>query len=215
MPIHSAENRLKVAVMISGGGTTLKNLLAAIAQDQLWIEVVGVISSRDKAGGIRYAEEAGIPVSVIRPNDFDSTEAFSNAIFSQIRETQAELTVMGGFLRHVLIPADFENKVVNIHPALIPAFCGKGYYGSRVHQAAIDYGVKISGCTIHFVDDDYDHGPIIDQAVVPVEVNDTATSLAARVFEAECVLYPKTLQAFAEGRVEINGRMVAIHRTTD
>ncbi|PHS12690.1 MAG: phosphoribosylglycinamide formyltransferase [Blastopirellula sp.] len=213
MPTHSAENRLKVAVMISGGGTTLKNLLAAIARDQLWIEVVGVVSSSAKAGGIRYAEEAGIPFSIIRPIDFNSTEAFSSAIFSQLRETQAELTVMGGFLKHVLIPADFENKVVNIHPALIPAFCGKGYYGSRVHQAAIDYGVKISGCTIHFVDDDYDHGPIIDQAVVPVEVNDTASTLAARVFEAECDLYPKTLQAFAEGRVEINGRTIAIHRT--
>ncbi|MGY8766815.1 MAG: phosphoribosylglycinamide formyltransferase [Pirellulales bacterium] len=215
MAIHSAENRLKVAVMISGGGTTLKNLLATIARDQLWIEVVSVISSSAKASGIRYAEEAGIPFSVIRQKDFDLTEAFSEAIFSQLRETQADLTVMGGFLKHILIPADFENKVVNIHPALIPAFCGKGYYGSRVHQAAIDYGVKISGCTIHFVDDDYDHGPIIDQAVVPVEVNDTASTLAGRVFDAECDLYPKTLQAFAEGRIEINGRTIAIHRTTN
>ncbi len=115
---------------------------------------------------------------------------------------------MGGFLKHVLIPSDFENRVTNIHPGLIPAFCGKGFYGLRVHQAVLDYGVKVSGCTVHFVDNEYDHGPIILQHVVPVLDDDTAESLAARVFDAECEVYPQALQLYAEGRLRVVGRRV-------
>lgn len=117
---------------------------------------------------------------------------------------------MGGFLKHVLIPADFENRVINIHPALIPAFCGRGMYGRYVHQAVLDYGAKISGCTVHFVDDQYDHGPIILQRTVPVLDDDTAEALAHRVFDAECEALPEALALIAAGRVHVEGRHVRI-----
>jgi phosphoribosylglycinamide formyltransferase 1 len=115
---------------------------------------------------------------------------------------------MGGFLKHVLIPDDFIGKVVNIHPALIPAFCGQGFYGHRVHEAVLEYGAKVSGCTVHFVDNQYDHGPIILQRVVPVMDDDTPDSLAARVFSAECEAYPEALRLIAAGRATIDGRRV-------
>jgi phosphoribosylglycinamide formyltransferase-1 len=117
---------------------------------------------------------------------------------------------MGGFLTHVLIPADFENRVLNIHPALIPAFCGKGFYGSHVHEAVLEYGAKISGCTVHFVDNEYDHGPIILQKVVPVLDDDTPESLATRVFQAECEAYPEALRQLAKGHLKVAGRRVKI-----
>ena len=109
---------------------------------------------------------------------------------------------MGGFLKHVLIPPDFENRVINIHPALIPAFCGQGMYGLRVHEAVLDYGAKVTGCTVHFVDNQYDHGPIILQRTVEVLPDDTPESLQARVFAAECEAYPEALRLLASGRVQ-------------
>ena len=115
---------------------------------------------------------------------------------------------MGGFLKHVLIPDDFMGRVMNIHPSLIPAFCGHGFYGRRVHQAVLDYGVKVSGCTVHFVDNQYDHGPIILQHVVPVLDDDTPEALAARVFVEECSAYPEAIQRFAQGRLQLVGRRV-------
>ncbi len=117
---------------------------------------------------------------------------------------------MAGFLKRVTIPDDFTNRVVNIHPGLIPAFCGQGFYGQRVHQAVLDYGAKISGCTVHFADNDYDHGPVILQRAVPVLDDDTAKTLAARVFQAECAAYPEAIQLIADGRVRVEGRKVRI-----
>jgi phosphoribosylglycinamide formyltransferase-1 len=117
---------------------------------------------------------------------------------------------MGGYLEHLLIPQDFRNRVVNIHPALIPAFCGKGFYGRAVHQAALAYGVKVSGCTVHFVDNEYDHGPIIAQKACPVFDIDTAESLQRRVAELECQLYPQVISAIARGQVSVDGRHVTV-----
>ena len=117
---------------------------------------------------------------------------------------------MGGFLNHILIPTDFENRVLNTHPSLIPSFCGKGFYGSHVHQAVLDYGSKVSGCTIHFVDNQYDHGPIISQRAVKVDDSDTAETLARRVFSAECELYPAVLKLLAEDRIQVDGRSVSV-----
>ena len=128
---------------------------------------------------------------MIERNAFADEAPFGEAIFSRCRAAQAELVAMGGFLQHVPIPADFENRVVNIHPALIPAFCGRGMYGHRVHEAVLDYGAKLSGCTVHFVDNEYDHGPIILQRAVPVCDDDTPERLAARVFAAEREAYPE------------------------
>jgi phosphoribosylglycinamide formyltransferase-1 len=205
-----ADTKLPVAVLISGGGTTLRNLLERIAAGRLDAEVRVVISSSAKAKGLQFAEEAGIPTQVIRLGDAPSEEAFSERVFDTCRQAGVALVALGGFLKHLLIPPDFENRVTNIHPALIPAFCGQGFYGLRVHQSALDYGVKVSGCTVHFVDNQYDHGPIILQQVVPVLDDDTAESLAARVFQAECEAYPQVLQWIAEGRVHVHGRQVVV-----
>ncbi len=200
--------RLPVAVLISGGGTTLKNLLGNIDADGLPVEIKLVVSSSAKAKGLAYAEEAKIPTLVVRERDFETPQAFSDAIFQALRDNGIELVVMGGFLKFLPIPADFENRVVNIHPGLIPAFCGKGYYGLHVHQAVLDYGAKISGCTVHFVDNEYDHGPIILQRVVDVRDDDSAESLQQRVFEQECQAYPDAIRLYAEGRLRVEDRRV-------
>ncbi len=207
----SEPSPLPLAVFISGGGTTLKNLLDKIAAGELPAEVKLVISSTPKAGGLRYAHEANIPARVVEKKQFSTPEAYREAMFAPCREAGVRLVAMGGFLKHVLIPPDFEHRVVNIHPALIPAFCGHGYYGQHVHAAALEYGVKVSGCTVHFVDNEYDHGPIILQRTVPVLHDDTPQKLAARVFEQECEAFPEAIRLFAAGRLRVEGRTVIVH----
>jgi formyltetrahydrofolate-dependent phosphoribosylglycinamide formyltransferase len=205
-----AERRFRIAVLISGGGTTLRNLIERIAAGELDVEIGLVISSSPSAGGLKFAEEAGIPSTVVRRKDFPTREDFSKAVFDRCRRTEADLVVMGGFLKQVTIPEDYEGRVVNIHPALIPAFCGHGMYGHFVHEAVLQYGVKVSGCTVHFADNEYDHGPVIAQKAVPVEEDDTPESLAARVFQAECEAYPEVIGLIAAGRVSLEGRRVTI-----
>lgn len=200
----------RIAVLISGGGTTLRNLIEWIDQGRLCVEIALVISSSASAAGLQYAADADIDRVVIPGNENETPEAFSQAIFAPCREANVDLVVMGGFLKHVLIPSYFENRVINIHPGLIPAFCGKGYYGLRVHRAVIDHGVKVSGCTIHFVDNEYDHGPIIMQRSVEVAEDDSPESLAARVFKAECEIYPQAIGLIASGRVKIDGRRIRL-----
>jgi phosphoribosylglycinamide formyltransferase-1 len=197
-------------VLISGGGTTLRNLIQRIEAGSLAGEIRLVVASTGKAGGLRFAEAAGIPSAVVRRKDFPSRDAFSADIFDRCRQAGAELVVMGGFLKQLTIPEDFSNRVVNIHPALIPSFCGDGMYGHFVHEAVLDYGAKVSGCTVHFADNEYDHGPVIVQKAVPVLDDDTPQSLAARVFEAECEAYPEVLNLIAAGRVRVEGRRVRI-----
>ncbi len=203
---------LPIAVLISGGGTTLKNLIDRIQRGELPVEVRLVISSRKSAGGLVFAENAEIPTLVIGRQAYPESEAYRDAIFEPIRNSGAEYVVMGGFLQHLLIPSDFQNRVINIHPSLIPSFCGKGFYGLKVHQAAIDYGVKLSGCTVHFVDDHYDHGPVIIQRSCPVMADDTAESLQQRVFALECESLPQALHAMADRRVAVSadGRRVML-----
>lgn len=201
---------LRIAVLISGGGTTLKNLIEKIAAGALRAEIALVVSSNPTAGGLRFAEEGSIPVAVLERKAFPSQDAYSEAIFDRCRAAGAEVVVMAGFLKRLTIPPDFANRVTNIHPALIPAFCGEGFYGHRVHEAVLEYGAKLSGCTVHFADNHYDHGPVILQQAVPVLDDDTPDSLAARVFEAECQAYPAALQLIAEGRVRMEGRRVRI-----
>ncbi|QDU76529.1 Phosphoribosylglycinamide formyltransferase [Bremerella volcania] len=212
-PVHTVENPLKIAVLISGGGTTLRNLLERIREDQLPLEVVLVVSSSSQAKGMAYAEEANIPCQFITVAQHPDKADFSQAIFQACREKEVELVVMGGFLKQIAVPEDFVNRVVNIHPSLIPAFCGAGFYGIRVHTAVIEHGAKVSGCTVHFVDDHYDHGPIIAQSVVEVFPSDQPADLAARVFDAECQIYPATIAAIAEGRVSVRGRQVTVQPT--
>lgn len=203
---------LPVAVLISGGGTTLRNLIQEQAAGRVPIAIRLVVSSNPAAGGLGYAASAGIPVHVLERRAFASPVAYGDAVFGECRSAGAELVVMAGFLKLVPIPDDYINRVVNIHPALIPSFCGHGMYGQHVHRAALEYGVKVSGCTVHFVDNQYDHGPILLQRTVPVEDNDTPASLAARVFTAECAAYPEALRLLAAGRVSIKDRHVTINK---
>ena len=201
---------LPIAVLISGGGTTLKNLIEQIQGGQLDAAIKLVISSNPDSPGLTFAADAGIETLIVPPGLWKTPTASSDAVFDPCRAAAVELVVMGGFLRHALIPLDFANRVMNIHPALIPAFCGKRLYGLRVHAAVLDYGAKVSGCTVHFVDDQYDHGPVILQRVVPVLDDDTPASLAARVFAQECEAYPQAIRLFAEGKLHIEGRKVRI-----
>jgi len=201
---------LPIAVLISGAGTTLRNLIDRIRTGTQPVEIRLVISSNPKARGLDYAAQAQIPALVFERKKSANAEAFSQAIFGPCRDARVEYVVMGGFLKHVLIPPDFENRVVNIHPALIPAFCGRGMYGLAVHQAVLDYGAKLTGCTVHFVDNEYDHGPIIVQRPVEVSDNDSAQTLQARVFKAECDALPDALTLLAKSKVTVSGRRVTI-----
>ena len=188
---------LPIAVLISGGGTTLKNLIERKKLAELPVEFRLVVSSNPTAKGLALAQAESIPTAVIRRRNFCDGESHSLAMFDAIRSSGARWVIMGGYLEHLLIPEDFENRVLNIHPSLIPAFCGKGMYGLRVHQAAIDFGVKISGCTVHFVDNQYDHGPILLQRACEVLVEDTAGTLQKRVFELECEALPEAIARIA------------------
>ena len=194
-------SNIPIVVLISGGGTTLRNLLERQAAGALCARVVAVVSSNAKAKGNQFAIRAGIPLHIVERSEYDSPEAFRTAVFDPCRAARAELVVMGGFLKHVLIPDDFFGRVINIHPSLLPKFGGKGFYGARVHQAVLDAGETTSGCTVHFVDDLFDHGPVILQRSVKVQSNDTAATLAARIFLQECEALPEALQLIAAGQV--------------
>jgi phosphoribosylglycinamide formyltransferase-1 len=197
----------RIAVLISGGGTTLRNLIQKRNAGELAVDIAVVISSSAMARGLEFAREAGIPTLVVPRTNSQTAEQFRDAIFGPCRDSSVDLVVMGGFLKHVLIPPDFENRVINIHPALIPAFCGTGFYGQRVHEAVLESGAKESGCTVHYVDNEYDHGPMILQRKVPVLHDDTPESLAARVFQAECEAYPEAIRMIVAGQVPLKRRI--------
>ncbi len=196
----SMHGLLPIAVLISGSGTTLKNLIEQRDRGMLPVDFCLIVSSKKEAGGLNFAKEASIPTVVVSKQRTQSAEKHSENVFGPIREAGAQLVVMGGYLQHVLIPSDFENKVINIHPSLIPSFSGKGMYGLKVHQAAIDFGVKVSGCTVHFVDNEYDHGPIILQRTCKVLETDTSESLQRRVFELEREALPEAIRMIVASR---------------
>ncbi len=201
---------LRLAVLLSGGGRTLSNLLDRIADGSLPARVVVVVSSRPGVKGLEIAQGAGIPAYTVPRAEYSDPEPFSEAINALLMPHEPELVVCAGFLSLYLPPESLRSRVMNIHPALIPAFCGKGFYGDRVHRAALEAGVKVSGCTVHFADQEYDAGPIILQRVVPVLDDDDPHTLAARVFEAECEAYPEAIRLFAEGRLVVEGRTVRV-----
>lgn len=201
---------LRLAVFISGTGRTLKNILDRIAAGRLTAEVCLVIASTPYARGLQFAEKAGIPIQMIERKDFDSRDEYSEAMFRLCREAEIDLVVLGGFVKLLTLPEDFEDRVLNIHPSLVPSFCGKGFYGHHVHEAVLKYGTKLSGCTVHFVDSHYDRGPVILQRAVPVLDDDTPDTLNDRVFEAECEAFPDALQLLATGRITLVGRKVRI-----
>lgn len=201
---------LRLAVLISGGGTTMTNIHEHICRGQLNARIVRVIASSPAAGGIEKARVRDLPVDVLNPRDYQNTDQFSAEIWQSIRNAQAQLVVLGGFLTLLPIAPDYRHKVMNIHPALLPAFGGHGMYGKRVHEAVLAHGCKVSGCTVHFADDSYDQGPIILQRTCPVMENDTPATLAARVFEQECIAYPQAIDLFHNNRLTIDGRRTRI-----
>jgi phosphoribosylglycinamide formyltransferase-1 len=198
----------RLAILLSAGGTTLQNLLDCIAAKTLDAAVVLVISNNSDAYGLERAAKAGVPTLVVNRKQAGSREEFSRRIFDACRSAEVDLVCMAGFLQLIQIPDDFLDRVMNIHPALIPAFCGAGFYGHHVHEGVLAYGAKITGCTVHFADNQYDHGPIILQRPVPVLDDDTPETLAARVFAEECIAYPEAIQLFAAGKLVREGRVV-------
>jgi formyltetrahydrofolate-dependent phosphoribosylglycinamide formyltransferase len=209
-PPKSTGRILRLGVLVSGGGSTLANFLEKIATGELRAEVCLVVASRSDCGAVARAHDAGLRCDVVDRRAFPGVAEFSRAIFDRCRECRVDLVTLAGFLALIDIPDDFRQRVMNIHPALIPAFCGKGFYGHKVHEAVLERGAKVSGCTVHFADNHYDHGPIILQSCVPVRDDDTADSLAARIFAAECQAYPEAIRLFAEDRLEIDNQRVRI-----
>jgi len=201
---------LKLAVLLSGSGRTLENFFEHIAAGKLDAEVVAVGSSRSDAYGLERARQRGVPSFVVESRAHKGAAALSRAIFQELARYDYDLLLLAGFMCLITIPPELDGRAMNIHPALIPAFCGKGYYGHYVHEAVLRYGCKVSGCTVHFVDNVYDHGPIIVQKAVPVLDDDTPDTLAARVFEKECEAYPEAVRLFGEGRLRIEGRRVRV-----
>ena len=190
--------RLRLAVLLSGSGRTLENLLEQITAGRLPAAVAVVVSSRPDVRGVKIAERAGLPVRVLPPGG-QGVEAWSEAIFAACRQARADLVVMAGFLHLVRIPPDFAGRVINIHPSLLPAFGGHGFHGMHVHRAVLERGCTVSGCTVHLVDDQYDHGRVLLQEPVPVLADDSPESLAARVFAAECQTLPEAIRRIAAG----------------
>jgi formyltetrahydrofolate-dependent phosphoribosylglycinamide formyltransferase len=201
---------LTLAVLLSGSGRTLENLQHAIAEGRLSARIAVVISSKRDAYGLVRARQHGLEAIAIPRQDYADLEAFNAAINAVLARYSIDLVVLSGFLSLYQPPPALVGKVLNIHPALLPAFGGKGFYGDRVHRAVLEAGVKVTGCTVHFADAHYDHGPIVLQEAVPVMDDDTVETLAARVFAVECKLYPRAIQLFAENRLCVEGRRVRI-----
>lgn len=201
---------LKIAVLLSGGGTTLQNLIDHIDQGKLDARIQCVVSSRADAYGLVRARNRRIPTALVPRKDYADIAAFSDAIWTELRTRDIDLVVMAGFMSLLDVPEDFVNRIVNVHPALIPAFCGKGMYGHHVHEAVLAYGAKLTGVTVHFANANYDEGPIILQAAVPVLDDDTPDTLAERVQAKEREVYPQAIQLIAEGRVTVEGRRVRV-----
>jgi len=203
-------NRIKLAILVSGSGTTLQNLIDLIGLKQLDAEIRLVIGSRKLLKGLERAVEAKIMNFVVERSAYEDCAAFSKQVFSLCDDADVDLVCLGGWLCLLDIPPKYQGRVMNIHPALLPSFGGKGMYGKRVHQAVLDHGCKVSGCTVHFVDANYDNGPIILQRTCPVLEDDTADTLAHRVFDEEKIAYPQAIQLFHTGRLRVEGRRVSV-----
>jgi phosphoribosylglycinamide formyltransferase 1 len=203
---------LNLAVLASGSGTTLQNLIDQIAAGTLPDARVGiVIGSRPELLALKRAAEARLMNFVVDRRAFPDVAAFSKAVFSLCDDAGVDLVVLAGWLCLLDVPERYAGRVMNIHPALLPGpFGGKGMYGAKVHEAVLSHGCKVSGCTVHFVDAQYDNGPIIVQRTCEVRDDDTPQTLAARVFEEEKIAYPHAIRLFAEGRLKIEGRRVRV-----
>jgi phosphoribosylglycinamide formyltransferase-1 len=204
------ESRINLAVLVSGSGTTLQNLIDQVAAGALEAKIGIVIGSRPELGGLKRASDAKLMNFVVDRQKSSNIAEFSRQIFALCDDAGVDLVCLAGWLCMLEIPEKYAGKVMNIHPALLPSFGGKGMYGAKVHQAVIDHGCKVSGCTVHFVDAEYDNGPIILQRTCAVEDADTSDALAHRVFEEEKIAYPEAIRLCAQGRLRIEGRRVRV-----
>lgn len=193
---------IRLGVLLSGGGTTLENFFTHIDEGDLNAVVTVVVSSNSKAYGLVRAQNRLVPRYVENRKKYDSLEAYSDAITHRMKAAGADLVLMAGFLQLYKIPAEYEGRVMNIHPALIPKYCGKGFYGHHVHEAVVSAGEKESGCTVHFADNEYDHGPIILQRKVELDPSDTPDEVASKVFTEECIAYPEAIRRFIDGELD-------------
>lgn len=201
---------LKIAVLVSGGGSNLQSIIDSISAGELKnVEIEYVISDREGVFALERAKKYGINTITLDRNKYKNN---LNVEIHKILSEKVDLIVLAGFLSIIKGPIleEFRHKIINIHPSLIPSFCGKGMYGLKVHEAAINYGVKVSGCTVHFVEEDTDSGAIILQSVVEVLVNDTKETLQQRILVEEHKALPRAIKLFAEGNIEINGRQVIV-----
>lgn len=200
---------LKIVVCVSGGGTNLQAIIDAVDNGTIKnTEIVGVISNNANAYALERAKAKNIPAVCISPKDYENRDLFNEALLAGVHKFEPNLVVLAGFLVNIppQMVADFEGRIINIHPSLIPSFCGKGMYGLRVHEAALERGVKVTGATVHFVDDGTDTGPIIFQKAVEVKDGDSAKELQQRVMEeAEWVILPNAINAIANGEIKIGG----------
>lgn len=207
---------LRLAVFASGSGTNFQAIVDAIETGKLRAEIALLVADRAGIGAIERAKAAWVPVAIMSPAEFSGENAFAEGLLAELEMRNCNFIVLAGFLKKLpqRMVAHFRNRILNIHPALLPSFGGQGMYGRRVHQAVLDYGCKVSGATIHLVDADYDTGPPVLQRCVPVLDDDTAESLAARVLQVEHELLPAVLQLFADDRVIIRDRHVRILQHT-
>jgi phosphoribosylglycinamide formyltransferase-1 len=202
----------RIGVLVSGGGTNLQAVMDKTDEGYIDAEITVVISNRKDAYALERAKAAGIDARYVVRKDYESDEQRDYAMMRILEDHAVDLVVLAGYLGILSKPFidAYRLRIINVHPSLIPAFCGKGFYGHHVHQAVLDYGVKVSGATVHFVDEGIDAGPIILQKAVEVKDDDTADTLAARVLEVEHELLPKAVKLFLEGRLSVSGRHVRI-----
>jgi formyltetrahydrofolate-dependent phosphoribosylglycinamide formyltransferase len=213
-PSPLTKKPIRLAVLISGGGRTLMNIHEQIKTGDLNAnaEIALVISSRSTVAGVEKAKAAGLNVKIIRTKDYPDIDRFSGKIAEELDAARIDLVIQGGWLCLWKIPAKYTNRVMNIHPALLPSFGGKGSWGHHVHQAVLAAGCKVSGCTVHFCTNEYDKGPIILQRCCPVEDDDTPDTLAERVFQQECIAYPQAIRLFAAAKLTVENGKVRISK---
>lgn len=209
--------QFKIGVLISGSGTNLQSLIDNVENGFIKGKISVVISNKESAYGLERARQHNIDAIYVNQKNYENFEKFNDAIINELNAHGVNLVVLAGYLKILSgrFTETYRNKIINIHPSLIPSFCGKGYYGLRVHEAVINYGVKISGATVHFVDEEADSGPIILQEPVPVDNNDTAETLQQKVLRTEHKLLPLAVKYFCEGRLEVTGRKVRIIELTE
>jgi phosphoribosylglycinamide formyltransferase-1 len=204
----TAGRPVRLGVLFSGGGRTLENLAAKCSAGEIPGSIALAISSHPESGGVDRAQKLGIPCRIA---DYRALgDGLSREIADLLDEAEVDLVCLAGFIRKFSVPRGREGRVLNIHPALLPAFGGRGFYGDRVHRAVLASGSRFSGCTVHYVTDDYDRGPIILQRIVPVVPGDTPETLAARVFAEECIAYPEAIRLHAAGRLRVEGGRVTL-----